>query len=177
MPQAAGYGYGGGAQELLDGEHLRLLRIGYFISAGQTAIFIPVGLIYAGMGVMMSQLPTSAAPPPAFMSWLFGVIGAAFTGFAVLATTLKFLTAMRLKERRSRMLCLITASLSCLEIPYGTALGVMTFIVLGRDSVRQEVRRDLSRSYERRRKSRVSCCCPAARFALVCRRSSAKTLR
>jgi hypothetical protein len=36
------------------------------------------------------------------------------------------------------MLCMITAGLSCLEMPYGTALGVMTFVVLSRPSVRQE---------------------------------------
>jgi hypothetical protein len=78
------------AQEIIDNEHLRLLRIGYFISAAQTAIFIPFGLLYAGMGLLMAKLPSGGAPPPpAMMSWIFGVFGAAFAGFATIAATLK----------------------------------------------------------------------------------------
>jgi hypothetical protein len=132
-------GYGrADAQQIIDSEHLRLLRIGYFISAAQTAIFIPFGLLYAGMGVMMSHLPAgSGAPPPAMMTWVFGLLGTCVTLFATLAAALKLMAAIRLKERRSRVLCLIAAGLSCLEIPYGTALGVMTFSVLGRGSVRR----------------------------------------
>ena len=134
-------------QQIIDSEHLRLLRIGYFISAAQTAVFIPFGLLYVGMGVMMSQLPLGGtsgapsapgAPSPFLFTWIFGLMGALVSGFALLGAVLKLLTAIRLKERRSRMLCLITAGLSCLEMPYGTALGVFTFIVLGRSSVRQQ---------------------------------------
>jgi hypothetical protein len=127
-------------QEVIDTEHLRLLRIGYFISAGQTAFMIPFGLMYAGMGVMISQLPGGAhsAPPPAFMSWIMGAFGAFIAGIATLAAVLKVLTGIRLKERRSRLLCQITAALTCLEVPYGTALGVMTFSVLGRPGVQRQ---------------------------------------
>lgn len=127
------------AQDLIDNEHLRLLRIGFFISAGQTALFIPFGLLYAGMGLMFSHLPTGAsAPPPALMSWFMGLFGAAFAGIAAVAATLKLLTAIRLKQRRSRVMCLIAAGLSCMEMPYGTVLGIWTFMVLGRASVRRQ---------------------------------------
>lgn len=127
------------AQQIIDNEHLRLLRVGYFISAAQTAIFIPFGLLYAGMGLMFSHLPTGAsAPPPPFMTWFMGLFGGAFAGFGAVAATLKLLTAIRLKERRSRVLCLVAAGLSCLEIPYGTLLGVWTFTVLGRASVQRQ---------------------------------------
>ena len=71
------------------------------------------------------------------MSWIFGIFGGVFAGVAIVVATLKLLTAIRLKERRSRVLCLITAGLSCLDLPYGTALGVFTFIVLSRPAVRQ----------------------------------------
>src|SRR5688572_22912927 len=102
-------------QTIIDREHLRLLRIGYFISAGYWALFIPFGLVYAGMGVFLAHAPSgSGGSPPAFMSWIFGIFGAVFSGIAMLSAVLRVLTAIRLKERRSRMLCLITAGLSCL---------------------------------------------------------------
>jgi hypothetical protein len=125
-------------QEIIDEEHLRLLRLGYFISAGYAALFIPIGLVYAGMGLLFSHLPAgSGPPPPPVMQWFFGVFGATFGGLATVATVMKLITAIRLKERRSRTFCLVTAGFSCLEIPYGTALGLMTFTVLSRASVRR----------------------------------------
>jgi hypothetical protein len=128
-------------QAILDQEHLRLLRIGYFISAGQTAFLIPFGLLYAGMGAFfsnMSMASKTGTPPPAeMMTLIFGVFGGAMACIATVATVMKLVTAMRLKQRRSRTLCLITAGFSCFEIPYGTALGVMTFSVLGRASVQR----------------------------------------
>lgn len=140
----AGYGPQGYAppaetrQAIIDDEHLRLLRVGYFISAAYAAFFIPIGLVYAVMGLLFSHLPASAgSPPPPLMQWFFGIFGATFGGLATVATVMKLLTAIRLKERRSRTLCMVTAAFSCLEIPYGTALGIMTFSVLSRASVRQ----------------------------------------
>jgi hypothetical protein len=129
-------------QSIIDTEHLRLLRIGYFISAGQTAIFIPLGLIYAAMGIFVSGMPsTGSAPTPGFMPLLFGIGGSVFAGVAAILTVLKLVTGIRLKERRARLLCMITAGLSLFEMPYGTALGLMTFTVLGRPNVRQQFER------------------------------------
>ena len=125
-------------QQILDDEHLRLLRIGYFISAGQMAVFIPFGLVYAVMGLMFSHLPSGGSPPPpAFVELFFGIFGAAFAGFATLATAARLVTAMRLKQRRSRTFCLVVACFSFLEVPYGSALAIMTFVVLGRPSVQR----------------------------------------
>ena len=129
-------------QRILDNEHLRLLRIGYFISAGQTAIFIPFGLLYAAMGIFVSGVPsTGSTPTPAYMPLLLGIGGSVFAGVAAIVTVLKLVTGIRLKERRARLLCMITAGLSLFEMPYGTALGLMTFTVLGRHSVRQQFER------------------------------------
>jgi hypothetical protein len=129
-------------QDVIDNEHLRLLRIGYFISAGQTAIFVPFGLLYAVMGVAVGHLaPGGAAPPPSLLPLFFGIGGSVIAGLAGVASVLKLVTGMRLKERRARTLCLITAGITAIEIPYGTALGLMTISVLGRASVRRQFMR------------------------------------
>ena len=127
------------SQAVKDDEHLRLLRIFYFISAGFSALLIPFGLLYAGMGFMLLGVGVapSAASGGLVMSGIFGLMGLSLTLIAALGTGLKVLTAIRLKQRRSRTLCLVTAGLCCLEVPYGTALGVATFLVLDRDSIRR----------------------------------------
>jgi hypothetical protein len=129
-------------QPILDEEHLRLLRIGYFITGGTEAFTALFGLIYVVMGAFkvfgFTALSRSTRPsdvPPAFVGWFLFFMGLAFTaGFGGLAI-LKFLTARALRLRRSRTLCLITAGLSCIVIPYGTAVGIFTFVVLNRPSV------------------------------------------
>jgi hypothetical protein len=106
---------------------------------------IPLGLVYAALGFLMPILPRgSGAAPPDAMAWVFGILGFAITAFATLATVLKILTAIRLKQRRGRVLCLITAGFCCFEVPYGLALALMTFTVLNRPSVRQEFERRAS---------------------------------
>lgn len=128
-------------QRLLDEEHLRLLRIGYFVAGGTTAFVALFGLVYVAMGFFfvlgLSSAPVRPhEPPPAFIGWLFGLIGITFTVVGGILATLKLLTARALGQRNGRTLCLVTAAFTCLSVPYGTALGIFTFVVLGRPSVR-----------------------------------------
>ena len=74
-------------------------------------------------------------PPPAFIGWLFAIIGGTiiavgwiFAGF--IATAGRFLA-----KRRHYLFCLIVAGVECLVMPYGTVLGVFTLMVLMRPSV------------------------------------------
>ncbi|HLV93746.1 MAG TPA: hypothetical protein VKS44_01030, partial [Candidatus Acidoferrales bacterium] len=130
-------------QSVIDEEHLKLLSLGYMISAGISAAFSLFGLMYAFMGAMfgaIARMPTSPKdePPPPFVGWLLMGFGlAVFIGFLTLGL-LKYKVAISIKQRRSRTFCLVLAAISCLEMPYGTALGVFTFIVLGRDSIARQ---------------------------------------
>ena len=128
-------------QGVLDEEHLRLLRICYFIMGGTAAFGLLFGGLYLAMGLFFaasfSSMPNATGPnaPPAFVGWLFASIGGFIVIFAGSFATLSLLTARALGRRQSRTLCLITAGLSCMQIPFGTAIGIFTFIVLGRPSV------------------------------------------
>ena len=129
-------------QAIIDEEHLKLLSIGYVVSAGIAALFSLFGLLYVFMGVVMSVTFTEAGkrasqtPPPAFVGWFMGIIGAVIFLLLIAMALLKFRTSGCLKARRSRTFCMVVAAISCLEIPYGTVLGVFTFLVLGRNSVK-----------------------------------------
>ncbi|HAB18310.1 MAG TPA: hypothetical protein DCE44_17950 [Verrucomicrobiales bacterium] len=126
-------------QLILDQEHLRLLRIGYYISAGTTAFFSLFGLLYVFMGIFIALVEPSGGranqPPPAAVGLIFAAVGGFVTLAGATLATLKFFTARALGNRRASVLCFITAGISCIAIPYGTLLGICTFLVLSRPSV------------------------------------------
>jgi hypothetical protein len=131
-------------QTIIDEEHLKLLSIGYMISAATSAFFSLIGLMYMFMGIFMgavishqAEVASKGQPPPAFIGWLFGAIGLGMFLFLIGMAAAKFRTALCLKRRESRTFCMVVAGISCLEVPYGTVLGVLTFMALGRNSVEQ----------------------------------------
>ncbi len=125
-------------QRILDEEHIRLLRIGYFIQGGTTLFMCLFGLFYVFMGLFaFRSFPNTpgTSPPPVAIGYIFAGLGALFTLCGAVFAALEFLTARALQRRHSRTLCMVTAALSCVFFPYGTVLGVFTFTVLGRPSV------------------------------------------
>jgi hypothetical protein len=133
-------------QAIVDEEHLKLLSLGYMISAATTAFFSLFGLMYVFMGIFIGTIGShqsqtvavasrAGQAPPAFVGWFFTAMGIAFFVVATALAAAKLQTAFWIKRRKSRTLCMVVAGISCLGVPYGTALGVLTFMVLGRDSV------------------------------------------
>jgi hypothetical protein len=129
-------------QAVMDDEHLRLLRIGYFVMAGMKAFMSLFGLLYAGIGLTAFTFAHAAPPtrpgqepPPEFVGWIFAGFGLGFFVFFAVMSGLCFLVARRLRQRRSRVLCLVVAAIDCVSIPYGTLLGVFTFVVLARPTI------------------------------------------
>ena len=126
---------------IIDVEHLRLLGLGYHLSAAMTAFFSLFGLLYMGIGLSVTKVahdtPRADAPPEA-MGLVFALIGAAF--FLIMAgiAGIRAYVGWCLERRRHRVLCLVVAVVSCLEIPYGTALGICTFLVLMRPRVMRQ---------------------------------------
>ena len=123
-------------QAVVDSEHLRLLRIGYFIGAGADAFFALFPLIYVLIGIVMTVslagIGKPGEPSPALFGLFFVFIGLAVSFFFAAQAGLKVLTARAIDRRKSRTLCFITAALSCLQMPWGAALGISTFMVLSK---------------------------------------------
>jgi len=121
-----------------DSEHLRLLAIFYYINAGIVAFFSFFALIYVGLGALMllnpGALGAGGDAPPAFLGYLFATLGSVLLLLGLLFAACLFLAGRFLLQRRHRVFCLVIAGINCLAVPYGTALGVFTFIVLMRPS-------------------------------------------
>ena len=136
-------------QALADDEHLRLLTIGYYISAGISAAYSLLGIFYALMGGMMglaiSHSAVSAAAragqsndaAPQIIGGLFALVGVAIFLSLIAIAALKFYVARCLEQRKSRTFCFVIAILSCLGVPYGTVLGIFTILVLERPTVKR----------------------------------------
>jgi hypothetical protein len=128
-------------QALIDADHLKLLRLGYFLESGLSAFFGLFGLMYVGMGTLFSIVvpripqPGTNQLPPEF-GWVFVLFGLVFMIFFLGMAALKLQVARCLGKRRSWLFCMIGAGFCCLGLPYGTILGVLTFLVLSRPSVR-----------------------------------------
>ena len=124
-----------------DLDHLRLLSVFHYVVGGMTAFFACFPLIHLTIGIAMLSAPnafgtTPAQQPPPFVGWIFAAIGGLlFVLGQSLAVAIIF--AGRFLNRRVRYTyCVVVACVECLFMPFGTALGVFTIIVLLRPSVR-----------------------------------------
>jgi hypothetical protein len=124
-------------ESAINDEHLRLLSIFHFIYAGLTAFFSSVFLIYLGFGCMMLSLARSAPPseaPPLAM-FMIGFSLVMMMLFSV-HTALNVFAGRFIRLRRRRIFCFVVSGLNLLHVPLGTILGVSSFLVLSRPSVK-----------------------------------------
>jgi hypothetical protein len=121
---------------------VKLLAIFHFVFGGLA--FVGIGFLcvhYAIMHTVFSnpdiwKSQPQIMPPKAFLDafiWFYLFMGA----LLLTGLVLNVLSGMFLLQKRNRLFSLIIGGLNCLQIPFGTALGVFTILVLSRDSVRQ----------------------------------------
>jgi hypothetical protein len=124
-----------------DAEHLRLLAIFHFVAGGIFAFFGCFPVIYIFLGIMMVSGKMNFAqntpnPPPPQMGYIFITIGAVIIALAWGLAISLFISGRYLQQRRGYIFSMIVAAISCLQVPFGTILGVFTIIVLARQSVK-----------------------------------------
>jgi len=130
------------AQQKKDTEHLRLLSLFHFIFAGFGLLGLAFMVVhYMAMRLFLSpefaRTHNTGSPPPREVLAILAVVYVVVGFFLVLGLVLNLLSGLWLRKRKNRLFSLVIAGLNCLQVPLGTALGVFTFIVLSRDSVRR----------------------------------------
>lgn len=143
QPAPQPIGYQPNAFNDVDLSHLNILTILYWIWGGLILLFSLIGLIYIGMGVAIvsGAFPQPAtqpanAPMPNWFGWFFIGMGSAFLLIGQATGWLNIVAGFSLRKQKRRMLTMVTAGLNCISFPIGTTLGVFTFIVLSRPSVK-----------------------------------------
>lgn len=130
----------------IDAEHLRLLRICYFVSGGFTAVVSCFFILHFVMFLFVGLNPhlfdshstqgTASQPPPReiFLFFAAGIGLVILLGWIFGAAQVY---AGRCIGRREHLLFVtILAVIECIFIPWGTLLGVLTMLVLQRPTVK-----------------------------------------
>ncbi len=125
-----------------DLQHLKWLAIGYYIMSGLFVFFALFSLIFLFFGVLFLTtdiLQESGNPDHA--SYIFGtlniLISLIFITVSAIMTFLSIRAGRNLKRQENYKFCLIIAGIMFLFQPFGIVLGILTIIVLMRDSVKE----------------------------------------
>lgn len=129
-------------RRILDEEHLRLLALFHYISGGLTIAFsglFSLQLLFlrfmAARPEMFTHNNGASAEPPVEV---IGLMTTLFSGLVIIGITYgiaQIVSGRFIQRRRFRLLSIIIAAPNLVFIPYGTLFGVMTVLVLTRDSV------------------------------------------
>jgi hypothetical protein len=123
-----------------DLEQLQLLAIFHYVVAAMTGLFalFPIIHLVIGIAAVTGHLDNGRAGDhsAALFGWFFIAIAAVWmiTGFAF--TVCLLLAGRFLAHHRRYLFCLVIACVACTFVPFGTALGVFTIIVLMRPSTK-----------------------------------------
>lgn len=130
-------------QAMVDASHLRLLSIFHYVWGGLCILggIFMIGYIFLMRSLMGAAASSGSGAAPPGMDQMFTIIGVIYAVFGVLYIILaicNFLCGKFLSVRKNRTFIMIISGINCLGIPLGTTLGVFTFIVLLRPSVKTE---------------------------------------
>lgn len=126
-----------------DTEHLRLLSIFHYVVAGLQATFACFPIIHFVVGTAMVAIPPNRGDgaegvwvPKAMGCFFMAISGALILAGWTLAACM-VLVGRNLAARKRHTFCLVVAGIeSAACMPFGTALGVFTIVVLLRPSVK-----------------------------------------
>ena len=129
-------------QRKVDAEHLKLLAVFHYVVGGLAMVglgflFMHWLLMSTMMGnpEMWQQGGKGPPPPPkeflAIFKWFYLFMAV----MMVSACVGNIVSGLSIRARRWRFFSLIVAGINCLCFPFGTVLGVFTFVVLLRESV------------------------------------------
>jgi|GEM_PF-4353520 len=134
-------------QTQIDAEDINRLALFHRIFAYLAGVGSLCGLPHFLFGFWFMVSPSqlqSDDMPPFFFGAIFMLAGGAVIALAITLCILNFKTEDALKHRRNLTLIQVTAALNCLAQPLGLALGIYTFILTSRPTIRDQFSRAIS---------------------------------
>jgi len=128
-----------------DASDLKTLSIFWYIVAGLQALGSCIFLLYILFGLFFmvvggaagasSNEPGTAVPAIGFGAF-FMCMGLIPMALILTLAYLNYTVAKSLPARKNLTLCYVMAAIICMGVPVGTVLGIFTFIILNRPSVK-----------------------------------------
>jgi hypothetical protein len=127
-----------------DLEQVRLLAIFHYVVGGLAVFLSFLPLLYTVIGAFFvyaanhGKVQSGHEPPPEVLGWIFIGFGCAFFLVGLSVAVCILLAGRSLTKQKRYWFVFVVACLECLFIPFGTILGVLTLIVLSRESVKTQ---------------------------------------
>lgn len=118
-------------------EHLRLLKIGHYVLGGFGIVFACLPLLHFGVGIMLLLGMVPDYPSPRYAGWMFAIAGGLFFLLGQACAISVIISGRFIAKRKNYLFSIILAGLLCTFAPFGTVLGIFTFIVLHKDPVKR----------------------------------------
>jgi hypothetical protein len=140
MSQPEPIPYASNSRNAIDASQLKTLAICHYVCGGLEIAFGSIFIFHIVMGVAIARgvFPVATGnspPPPNWIGYIFAAMGGCAVFFGWSVGILTILSGRAMARRRRRIFSLVMAGVSCAWFPFGTVLGVFTFIVLLRTSV------------------------------------------
>jgi len=123
-----------------DAEHLKLLAIFHYIVAALMAVVACLPILHLVLGVAILSRALDGAksgPPPEFAGWALVIVAAGAILFGWTLAVCTVIAGRSLAKRKRYLFCLVVAGVMAVTcMPFGTALGIFTILVLVRPSVK-----------------------------------------
>ncbi len=130
-------------RETADQEQLKLLVIFHYVIGGMIIFFACFFIIHLVIGIVALANPQlfeshshKGQGFPPFLAYMFVGMGSLALVMGWTLGGLVIWSGRSIQKRRHRFLSLVVAGIMCIWIPFGTALGVFTFVLLMRPSVK-----------------------------------------
>ncbi|HXO22811.1 MAG TPA: hypothetical protein VOA87_23075 [Thermoanaerobaculia bacterium] len=122
-----------------DLEHLRLVSVFHYVVAGVAFVFscFPLVYLFIGLSLIFGWMGSLKDPASqAFTGWFFVLFACFFMALGLTFASCLLLAGRNIARRVHYTYCLVMAGVACVFMPFGTALGVFTFLVLLKPSVK-----------------------------------------
>lgn len=103
---------------------------------GETPAGSPSELLGIPPSFTATPATSASAPFPKEIISIFKIFYVVISIILVALCVCNALSAHFINKRRNKIFSFIIAGINCMQFPLGTALGVFTFVILGRESVK-----------------------------------------
>jgi len=128
-------------QQILDNEHLKLLSTFHYVVSGLAGLFACFPIIHLVLGLFFILAPgkfgQGSQQRPAFIGWFFVAFASLFILVGWTFAVLVLIVGRFIARRKHYTFCFVMGCVECVFMPFGTALGVFTILVLDRQSVKE----------------------------------------